>query len=58
MYLVAPLDKHFSLLYALLKEHVADDINYKVQTYNSISTSKLKFIYCSTDLRLFLEVQR
>ncbi|KAF8026977.1 hypothetical protein BT93_E0026 [Corymbia citriodora subsp. variegata] len=30
MQLVAPLDKHFSLLYALLKEHVADDINYKV----------------------------
>ncbi|KAI6707758.1 hypothetical protein NL676_010720 [Syzygium grande] len=30
MNLVAPLDKHFSLLYALLKEHVADDINYKV----------------------------
>lgn len=35
MNLVAPLDKHFSLLYALLKEHVADDINYKVQTYYS-----------------------
>lgn len=30
MYLAAPLDKQFSLLYALLKEHVADDINYKV----------------------------
>ncbi|XP_048132658.1 DEAD-box ATP-dependent RNA helicase 31-like isoform X2 [Rhodamnia argentea] len=30
MHLVAPLDKHFSLLYALLKEHVADDVNYKV----------------------------
>jgi hypothetical protein len=30
MHLVAPLDKHFSLLYVLLKEHIADDVDYKV----------------------------
>ncbi|KAL1561924.1 RNA helicase [Salvia divinorum] len=29
-HLVAPLDKHFSLLYTMLKEHIADDVNYKV----------------------------
>ncbi|KAG6420191.1 hypothetical protein SASPL_116711 [Salvia splendens] len=29
-YLVAPLDKHFSLLYAMLKGHIAGDVNYKV----------------------------
>ncbi|KAI4355217.1 hypothetical protein L6164_004009 [Bauhinia variegata] len=32
-YLVAPLDKHFSLLYALLKEHIADDVDYKVLVF-------------------------
>ena len=30
MHLVAPLDKHFSLLYVLLKDHIADDVDYKV----------------------------
>lgn len=30
MYLVAPLEKQFSLLYTLLKEHIADDVDYKV----------------------------
>lgn len=30
MHLVAPLDKHFPLLYVLLKEHIADDVDYKV----------------------------
>ncbi|KAI9081132.1 hypothetical protein K1719_036891 [Acacia pycnantha] len=29
MHLVAPLAKHFSLLYVLLKEHIADDVDYK-----------------------------
>ncbi|KAF7826172.1 DEAD-box ATP-dependent RNA helicase 31-like [Senna tora] len=33
MHLVAPLDKHFSLLYALLKEHIADDVDYKVLVF-------------------------
>ncbi|XP_028794776.1 DEAD-box ATP-dependent RNA helicase 31 [Neltuma alba] len=33
MHLVAPLDKHFSLLYVLLKEHIADDIDYKVLVF-------------------------
>lgn len=32
MHIVAPLDKHFSLLYVLLKEHIADDVDYKVST--------------------------
>ncbi|XP_057727110.1 DEAD-box ATP-dependent RNA helicase 31-like [Arachis stenosperma] len=32
-HLVAPLDKHFSLLYALLKEHIADDVDYKVLVF-------------------------
>ncbi|XP_009627713.1 DEAD-box ATP-dependent RNA helicase 31-like [Nicotiana tomentosiformis] len=31
--LVAPLETHFSLLYALLKEHIADDVNYKVLVF-------------------------
>jgi hypothetical protein len=30
MHLVAPLDKQFSLLSAILKEHIADDVDYKV----------------------------
>ncbi|CAM8899652.1 unnamed protein product [Rhodiola kirilowii] len=33
MHLVAPLDSHFSLLYALLKEHIADDVDYKVLVF-------------------------
>ncbi|KAL5062408.1 hypothetical protein RYX36_024145 [Vicia faba] len=33
MYLVAPLDKHFSLLYAILKEHIAADVDYKVLVF-------------------------
>ncbi|BFG22143.1 hypothetical protein CerSpe_084160 [Prunus speciosa] len=32
-HLVAPLDKHFSLVYALLKEHIADDVEYKVLVF-------------------------
>ncbi|KAK1425258.1 hypothetical protein QVD17_20606 [Tagetes erecta] len=32
-HLVAPLDKHFSLLYALLKDHIADDMDYKVLVF-------------------------
>ncbi|XP_051145848.1 DEAD-box ATP-dependent RNA helicase 31-like isoform X2 [Andrographis paniculata] len=32
-HMVAPLDKHFSLLYALLKEHISDDINYKILVF-------------------------
>jgi ATP-dependent RNA helicase MSS116 len=33
MHLIAPLDKHFSLLYAILKEHIADDVDYKVLVF-------------------------
>ncbi|XP_057497774.1 DEAD-box ATP-dependent RNA helicase 31-like isoform X2 [Actinidia eriantha] len=33
MHLVAPLDKHFSLLYSLLKEHISDDVDYKVLVF-------------------------
>ncbi|CAK9140505.1 unnamed protein product [Ilex paraguariensis] len=33
MHLVAPLDKQFSLLYVLLKEHIADDVDYKVLVF-------------------------
>ncbi|KAK9051397.1 hypothetical protein SSX86_028024 [Deinandra increscens subsp. villosa] len=32
-HLVAPLDKQFSLLYALLKDHIADDSDYKVLVF-------------------------
>ncbi|KAH6786099.1 hypothetical protein C2S51_038554 [Perilla frutescens var. frutescens] len=32
-HLVVPLDKHFSLLYTLLKEHIADDVNFKVLVF-------------------------
>lgn len=32
-HLVAPLDKQFSLLYALLKDHIADDPDYKVLVF-------------------------
>lgn len=31
MHLIAPLDKYFSLLYILLQEHIANDVDYKVQ---------------------------
>ncbi|XP_044492051.1 DEAD-box ATP-dependent RNA helicase 31-like isoform X1 [Mangifera indica] len=33
MHLVAPLGRHFPLLYVLLKEHVADNIDYKVLVF-------------------------
>ncbi|KAK3194634.1 hypothetical protein Dsin_025944 [Dipteronia sinensis] len=33
MHLVAPLDKQFPILYALLKEHVADNPDYKVLVF-------------------------
>lgn len=33
MHLVSPLESHFSLLYATLKEHIADDLNYKVLVF-------------------------
>ncbi|XP_027162276.1 DEAD-box ATP-dependent RNA helicase 31-like [Coffea eugenioides] len=33
MHMVAPLDKHFTLLYTLLKEHIADDVDYKVLVF-------------------------
>ncbi|GAB4861602.1 hypothetical protein Ancab_036795 [Ancistrocladus abbreviatus] len=33
MHLVAPLDKHFPLLYVILKEHISDDVNYKVLVF-------------------------
>ncbi|WOG86816.1 hypothetical protein DCAR_0206034 [Daucus carota subsp. sativus] len=32
-HLVAPLEKHFPLLYVLLKEHIADDPDYKVLVF-------------------------
>ncbi|XP_061997052.1 DEAD-box ATP-dependent RNA helicase 31-like [Rosa rugosa] len=32
-HLVAPLDKHFSFVYSLLKEHIADDPDYKVLVF-------------------------
>ncbi|KAF5761542.1 putative RNA helicase [Helianthus annuus] len=32
-HLVAPLDQHFSLLYALLKDHISDDPDYKVLVF-------------------------
>ncbi|QCE02580.1 ATP-dependent RNA helicase DDX18/HAS1 [Vigna unguiculata] len=32
-HLVAPLDKHFPLLYVLLKDHIADDVDYKVLVF-------------------------
>lgn len=38
MHLVAPLDKHFPLLYVLLKEHIADDVDYKVQCSRQASS--------------------
>ncbi|PHU09713.1 DEAD-box ATP-dependent RNA helicase 31 [Capsicum chinense] len=33
MHLVSPLESHFPFLYALLKEHIADDVNYKVLVF-------------------------
>ncbi|KAL5792246.1 hypothetical protein ACOSP7_000840 [Xanthoceras sorbifolium] len=33
MHLVTPLDKHFPLLYVLLKEHIADNVDYKVLVF-------------------------
>uniref|UniRef100_F6I6B9 ATP-dependent RNA helicase n=1 Tax=Vitis vinifera TaxID=29760 RepID=F6I6B9_VITVI len=32
-HIIAPLDKHFLLLYALLKDHIADDVDYKVLVF-------------------------
>ncbi|KEH18675.1 DEAD-box ATP-dependent RNA helicase 31 [Medicago truncatula] len=33
MHLIAPLDKHFSLLSVILKEHIADEVDYKVLVF-------------------------
>lgn len=33
MHLVAPVDNHFTLLYTVLKEHIADDVDYKVLVF-------------------------
>ncbi|KAJ4953836.1 hypothetical protein NE237_030668 [Protea cynaroides] len=33
MHLIASLDKHFSLLYVLLKEHISEDVEYKVLVF-------------------------
>ncbi|KAF5733522.1 P-loop containing nucleoside triphosphate hydrolases superfamily protein [Tripterygium wilfordii] len=33
MHMVAPLDKHFPLLYVLLKDHIADNIDYKILVF-------------------------
>ncbi|XP_074279680.1 DEAD-box ATP-dependent RNA helicase 31-like [Silene latifolia] len=33
MHLVAPLENQFPLLYAILKDHIADDVNYKVLVF-------------------------
>ncbi|XVF80222.1 hypothetical protein PTKIN_Ptkin15bG0053800 [Pterospermum kingtungense] len=33
IHMVAPLDKQFSLLYVLLKEHIANDVDYKVLVF-------------------------
>lgn len=30
MHLVASLDKHFALLYSILKEHIGEEADYKV----------------------------
>jgi len=30
MYMIAPLDLHFSILYDVLKKHTAEDAEYKV----------------------------
>lgn len=30
MHLIAPLDKHFSILYCILKKHISEDFDYKV----------------------------
>lgn len=32
-HMVAPLDKHFPLLYALLKDHIADNVDFKVLVF-------------------------
>ncbi|OMO64293.1 hypothetical protein CCACVL1_21871 [Corchorus capsularis] len=33
MHMVAPLDNHFPLLYVLLKDHIADNVDYKVLVF-------------------------
>ncbi|CAH9074272.1 unnamed protein product [Cuscuta europaea] len=33
MYLVAPLDKQFPLVYSMLRDHIAEDVNYKVLVF-------------------------
>jgi hypothetical protein len=40
MHVVAPLDKQFPFLYAILKDHMADDPDYKVHiTVKPVSVS-------------------
>lgn len=55
-HLVAPLDKHFSLLYTMLKEHIADDVKYKVSIFGHqycelhiILITILNLLYVSLD---------
>ncbi|GAB2217449.1 hypothetical protein Drorol1_Dr00000640 [Drosera rotundifolia] len=35
MHVAAPMEKHFPLIYFMLKEHIADDVNYKVIVFCS-----------------------
>lgn len=38
MFMIAPLDLHFSILYDVLKKHVAEDADYKVSFISKLRT--------------------
>ncbi|XVE73723.1 hypothetical protein DITRI_Ditri11bG0141600 [Diplodiscus trichospermus] len=54
-HMVASLDKHFPLLYVLLKEHIADDVDYKVIVF--CSTAKVTSLVADILRELNLNVR-
>ncbi|XVE77268.1 hypothetical protein DITRI_Ditri13aG0048600 [Diplodiscus trichospermus] len=55
MHMVAPLGKHFSLLYVLLKEHIADNVDYKVLVF--CTTAKVTSLVADVLRELNLNVR-
>lgn len=45
MHLVAPLEKHFSMLYGILTDHISENVDYKVSDFLA-SSFQIPFPIC------------
>ncbi|CAN1157187.1 DEAD-box ATP-dependent RNA helicase 31 [Linum perenne] len=52
MHMVAPLQKHFPLLYALLRDHIADNVDYKVLVFCTTAMVTRLVADCLGELKL------